>query len=283
MKNILFLTDYSKHSKYSYQYALRIAQHFNSTINFGHVFLPVSPIVVTEEAEDLPYVEIFIDQEYEEETETLKAFAEAQTHEQDQYLLGDFFVRSGNIAAEILGIIESGNIDLVIMGMQQQSKLENALFGNLSLEIIDKAPCPIFLVPKKALYTGINNIVYASDFSEPDLPSFRLLLAWAKAFDATLHVIYVMPKTLEIKASPYVDTLVEAFPKEFEEGLLELQYVEGNVQKEIVQHVKDLNADMVALTKRNRTFWKSLLTPSITEGVIGVVDIPVLVFKRKKT
>lgn len=72
MKNILFLTDYSKHSKYSYQYALRIAQHFNSTINFGHVFLPVSPIVVTEEAEDLPYVEIFIDQEYEEETETLK-------------------------------------------------------------------------------------------------------------------------------------------------------------------------------------------------------------------
>lgn len=285
MKNILFLTDYSTHSKYSFQYALRIAQHFGATINFGHVFHVPAPIILDDDiGGNTMYqdrMEDYVDGQYEEETEKLKNFAKQQTPKQNHTQIGDYFVRGGDVATEILDIVSSEKIDLIVMGMRQQSKLANALFGNLSLEIMDKAPCPVFLVPKKAMYMGLNNIVYASDFEKPDMVALDLLLEWAKAFDTTLHIIYVVTPPASTKPIPYIDIFLQAFQKEVDEGLIEFQFVEGDIKTEIIQHVKDMKADMVALARGHRKFWKYLLTPSITEGVVGEIDIPVLVMQRQ--
>ena len=218
--------------------------------------------------------------EYEEETEKLKFFAERQTPKANRHQLGDFFIRSGNVATEILEIANAKQIDLIVMGMSQKKKLANALFGNISLAVLNKAPCPVFLVPPQAMYLGINNIVYAVDFEKPDLVSLRLLLEWAKAFDTTLHLLYVIPYTVVIKPTPYIDAFLEAFPEEIAEGLIEFQYVTGDIQKEIIEYVKDIDADMVVLAKGARKFWKYLLTPSLVERIAGEIDVSVLVFKR---
>lgn len=285
MKNILFLTDYAEHTKYTYQYALRIGQHFNAIIHFGHIFPLPSPSILEDDFGADVAVDSEIDKhleaQFDIETEKLKEFAKAQTPKPSHYLIGDFFIRAGNTTEEILDIANGEKIDLIVMGMRQKSKLANTLFGNIALKIIDKAPCPVFLVPKRAMYMGLNNIVYASDYESPDLLSLQLLLEWAKAFETTLHVIHVVTKTTHIKSTPYIDALIKAFPIELEEGLLEFQFVEGDIKKEIIQHVKDMNGDMVALTKGNRKYWNYLLDNSITNGILGEVDIPVLVFKRK--
>lgn len=285
MKNILFLTDYSVHSKYSFQYALRITQHFDAIINFGHVFYVAAPIVLDDDiGGNTMYsdnMEQYVEYQYEKETEQLKAFAERQTPKQNHHQIGDYFVRGGDVATEILDIAHNEKIDLIVIGMRQKTKLANALFGNLSLEIMDNAPCPVFLVPKKAMYLGLNNIVYAADFEKPDLVSLKLLLEWAKAFETVLHIIYVVTPPAATKSIPYVDAFLKEFQQEVDDGLIEFQFVEGDIKTEIIQHVKDMDADMVALAKGTRKFWKYLLEPSITDRVIGEVDIPVLVFKRK--
>lgn len=285
MKNILFLTDYAEHTKYIYQYALRIGQHFNATIHFGHIFPLPSPSVLEDDYGSNiildPVLDNYLEAQFDLQTEKLKDFAKAQTPKSHQHLIGDFFIRTGNKTQEILDIANGEKIDLIVMGMSQKRKIANALFGNVALEVIDKAPCPVFLVPKKAMYLGFKNIVYASDYESPDLIALQLLLEWAKAFETTLHVIHVITKTTHIKSIPYIDALINAFPLELEEGLLEFQFVEGEIQKEIIQHVKDMKGDMIALTKGNRKYWTYLLDNSITHGILGEVEIPVMVFKRK--
>jgi len=284
MKNILFLTDYSVHSKYHYQYALKIAQHFNATIHFGHISLSVTSVLLEDEMDGsimfARNLENYVEIEYEEETEKLKFFAEGQTPKQNRHQLGDFFIRSGNVATEILDIANTAQIDLIVMGMRQKKKLANTLFGNLALAVLDKAPCPVFLIPPQAMYLGITNIVYAVDFETPDLVSLRLLLEWAKAFETTLHLLYVITYSAIIKPAPYIDAFLEAFPEEIAEGLIEFQYVKGDIQNEIIEYVKDIDADMVVLAQGARKFWKYLLTPSLVERVAGEIDVPILVFKR---
>lgn len=285
MKNILFLTDYSVSAKYIYQHAFRIGRHFNATIHFGHIFPVPAPIVINDElgktVVHAPGVGPFLEAQYEAGREKLKNFAIRNTPSINHNLIGDVFVRGGNKAQEILNIVADERIDLIVMGMNQSNKLDNVLFGNLSLEVIEKASCPVFLVPKNAIHLGINNIVYASDYELPDVDSLNLLLEWTKAFDATLHIMHVVRPFVENNPIPYIDALLAEFQEDIDEDHLRFSIVQGDIKKELIQHVKETDADMVVLTKHDRKFWDYLLTPSITEGVIGEVDIPVLIFKRK--
>ena len=49
MKKILFLVDYSEQSKYAFQYAFRIAQHFEADIHFAHIFRLQTPMTLGED------------------------------------------------------------------------------------------------------------------------------------------------------------------------------------------------------------------------------------------
>ena len=288
MKNILFLTDYGEHAKYIYQYALRIGQHFNASIHFGHIMsVPTYPTLEDDFGVNTMYSEMLdsmTDERFDEETEKLKGFALAQTPKQNHGQLGDYFIRIGDKVTEILDLATQENIDLIVMGMHQKSKIANALFGNLSLKIIEKSNCPVFLVPRKAMFMGINNIAYAAYLEQTDLSVIRRLLEWAIAFDAKLHVVHITKDVDTTKAGQKMEQLEDLFEKEIAEDRIHFKLViEGIIEKEIVQHIKAIKADMVALTKHDRSFWSHLLKPSMTTDIIGEVDIPVLTIRIKKT
>jgi len=99
MKKILFLTDYGEHAKYIYQYALRIGQHFNASIHFGHIMsVPTYPTLEDDFGVNTMYSEMV------EETEKLRGFALAQTPKQNHGQLGDYFIRIGDKVTEILDL-----------------------------------------------------------------------------------------------------------------------------------------------------------------------------------
>jgi len=114
------------------------------------------------------------------------------------------------------------------------------------------------------MFMGINNIAYAAYLEQTDLSVIRRLLEWAIAFDAKLHVVHITKDVDTTKAGQKMEQLEDLFEKEIAEDRIHFKLViEGIIEKEIVQHIKAIKADMVALTKHDRSFWSHLLKPSM--------------------
>ena len=283
MKNILFLADYQPHAPYILQYALSIAKHYQATIHFVHIFpmLSTGGLVDNMHGTDSePFVLAGqYEQQYEAAAEKLRQFASNYMPQSASYELGTCTVKTGDKSKEILDTIEEQTIDLVVMGMNQSSKTNNLFFGNLSLELIEKAPCPILLIPKTAVYWGINNIMYASDHEQPSIPSIQLLIEWTRVFEADLHLIHILRPLMNSDSIPYLESLIAAFQEEIDKERLQVRIVKGDVKEEIMSYAALSKADLIALTKHDRKFWNYLLTPHLF-GKQKEITVPVLVFKR---
>lgn len=290
MKNILFLNDYSEHAKYIFQYALRVGQHFGATINAAHILdVSLLPLVLMEDDSVInePYyttnIQKWSEEKFEEETIKLQSFIVQQTPKQSHSLIGDFHIREGDTVTEILDIIKKEKIDLVVLGMNQQNKLANALFGNLSLKMIDKAPCPVLLVPRKAAYLGIDDIAFAVDFNNHDLASIQYMIEWARAFQARLHVIHAALSYSDYAhAVEDVEKWKDHYYKEITAGEIKFYFLIGDEEEKIEGFASEIDADLMCLSTHIRGVWAHLLEPSITKDVARKVEIPILVIKPSK-
>ncbi len=277
------MADYQSHAPHILQYALSIAKHYQSTIHFAHIFPMLSTGGLVNDMQELdsePFIMAgHYEQQYEAAAEKLSRFVSDYMPNSANYQLGACIVKTGNKSKEILDTIEEHAIDLVVMGMNQSSKTSNLFFGNLSLELIEQAPCPILLIPKTAIYWGINNIVYASDHEQPSIPSIQLLIEWTKAFEADLHLIHILRPLMNSDSIPYLEGLIDAFQEEIDKDRLQVRIVKGDVKEEIADYAALSKADLIALTKHDRKFWSYLLTPHLF-GKQKEIRVPVLVFKR---
>jgi hypothetical protein len=54
---------------------------------------------------------------------------------------------------------------LIAMGITGKSAVKQAMFGSNTLKLVDKNLYPVMIIPPDAVYNGINNIAFASDFN----------------------------------------------------------------------------------------------------------------------
>lgn len=61
------------------------------------------------------------------------------------------FVRSGDVAEEILGVAKSEGADFIVMGHDRRGRLESLIKGSVAEKVVRDAPCPclVFCLPKK--------------------------------------------------------------------------------------------------------------------------------------
>src|SRR5690606_28136348 len=58
------------------------------------------------------------------------------------------------------------DIDLVVMGITGATRLEQILIGSNALNMARQAVCPVIIVPPKAKFKKIENVLFASDFKD---------------------------------------------------------------------------------------------------------------------
>ena len=62
------------------------------------------------------------------------------------------FVRSGDVAEEIVKVAKENNVDLIVMGHDRQGRLESLIKSSVAESVERDAPCPclIYCLPKRA-------------------------------------------------------------------------------------------------------------------------------------
>jgi len=276
MKNILVPTDFSENASNAVEYAAVIADACKSNITLLNVFTPTVSrynVISALIADEVAHTKKEIKEKLQVVAKTLRT----------QYpgIQCNVTVELGDVVEEILSATNNYETDLVIMGTQGASSLEKILLGSNASSIVEKASCPVLVIPENAVCQIPRQIMYATDYAYSDIEGARLLTSIAAAFEANVTFLHVTTKDEDIDDEL---NLIEKFTSEIKLATgythIDSRIISDNTVimglDAIVQHA---GADILAISTRRRNLFEKLYNPSITKKLANYTNVPLLAFR----
>lgn len=161
MKKILFPTDFSQSAFHAYKFALSWAKDLGASVTTLHVFMP-------------SIAQPFILEPFSLEMAEMKTFDDYKSAAQKMH---DMALNSDLESVEVSHLMEQGfpietivrvakeeEFDMIIMGTDGATGLAEIILGSTASQVIEKAHCPVLVVPKEAEFRAINNVLMPADF-----------------------------------------------------------------------------------------------------------------------
>lgn len=285
MKTILVLTDFSPGAQHAAELALNIASKVHGEIILYHAYYvpPVVPVDTTV----YPFYENY--SVIENDTlDQLKIFAER--------LKEKFINRNnanppiihlqhspGNLADNVYEMNKKEKIWMIIMGdKSKEGALSRFIFGSHSYELIDKAVCPVLLVPQNANLKQIRKIAFATDLQPSEKKAIPFLKELTDMFRSEILFLHVCDETLSAKEkvehydnykkiahrfdsidSSYVELYIDVLGEDITDTLDKFTMID--------------EIDILAIQHKKRSFFGDLLHTSISKKMMNYHHVPLLV------
>lgn len=167
--------------------------------------------------------------------------------------------------------------DLVIMGMRGRSPLAQVFFGSDTLKIVATKVCPVLIVPEKASFMPIKNVMLTSDFQDslnttPSAPIKDIL----SRFLPKLHIVNVN-KDHYISITGDYEKEKQDLLHMFREYHPEFYFMRlFDVDQAINLFAEDKKIDLIIAVQRNKSFMEKLFRRSRTETLSYQSKVPIL-------
>jgi len=192
INKILFPTDFSDTSQNAFRYCLLLADQFNARIELVHVVYPEY------EAMDLP---VMAAQATKERAEAAKALMQSfvemgitqvqAAHELDNLPVVNPDVEIGTPGSTIVDVARRDGSDLIVMGTKGEHNALERFLGSVTTNVIEQAPCHVWVIPEGADYENIDIIAYATDLREADPYHIWEVGKLLEVFSPILHCVHV--------------------------------------------------------------------------------------------
>ena len=276
MKNILVPTDFSENAGQAVEFAAVIAEAWNATMTLLSVYTPVvsrynviSPLLVDEIAEAKKEIQ----EKLELTSSTIREIYPGVTHHT--------LVGVGETVEGILEAAKAGKSDLIVMGTQGANSIEKVLLGSNAADVIEKAECPVLVVPGTAEIRVPKRIIFATDYASTDIEGARLLTSMAQAFEATITFVHITKNEEdteeELKA---IDKFTEEIKTATNYPHINSKILSDNtVFMGLDTILENAGTDLMALSTRRRNLFEKFYNPSLTKKLAQYTHIPLLAFK----
>jgi len=187
LKQILYLTDFSRPSEAALPFAVNIARSHGSTLHALHVL--TTPL-----------------ESYPESLKADREMAEAEMKRVDDEIAGVPHDATVAHALELWPAFEKAvaenGIDLVVVGTHGRTGAERLLMGSSAEQIFRRSPVPVMTVGPDVkagcVREGVlDRILFATDFSPASAAALPFAIALAKENDARLLLLHALPKRRE--------------------------------------------------------------------------------------
>ncbi len=265
---ILFPTAFSMHAKHYFQYAIEMTRRFNGELIMMHTFLKSESRVATS---------MDLQQRGKMVIKELKEFVEKNLPEHFNIKIS-YLVKEKGPVQSILDAGKEKDIGLIVMGMKAKPAQGPAYIGSVAKEIMQKAECPVMVIPPSAKFTLIDRLVYAMDFQFRDLAAINDMQDWCKTMKAELTCVHVWEKGEKQKIiERNIGILAELYGEK--EPKINMEVIKGDVIDEIIKYTKENEVDLLILGSHNRKFFERLFLTSTTMEIAKMADTPILVLK----
>ncbi|UEG49607.1 universal stress protein [Ferruginibacter lapsinanis] len=166
---------------------------------------------------------------------------------------------------------------MIIMTLSEKSQLVHRFTGSNALKVVEKNICPVLIVPAKATFNGVNNVVLTSEMKfiqeGPTMMSIKKVLADFKPF---LHVLNVDSKhyislTEEFKtARDNMEAILAEFNPEFYFMRL-FDFTEA-----VNLFTKDKKIDMIIIGPKMHSLFEKIFKSHYSSDLIYQSEVPVL-------
>jgi len=203
-------------------------------------------------------------------------------------------IREGLPIKVILEEVKALDADIVLLGRNYSHKRSNK---KLTENIARKAPCSVFIVPSESHYRKIKNIMVASDGSSHSKSALEEAILLAKSLrleSVSCLTVYHVPMGYHSTGKSYeefAEIMLANAKLEFKEltegldvGGIDIKPVfelDEHVEKGILSAVNRESVDILIVGARGRSTGASILLGSVTEHLIGNINIPLLAVKNK--
>lgn len=294
VQHILVPLDFSEFSNKALDYALDVAEKFQSQITLFHAVVLFQDDV--DEEQRLQEYENWIKRR--EQTIHHQMDHSLQKVKQRGITVSSLIRRGVNAADVILDYLSENSCDLVIMGTHGRTGLKHFLLGSMAEKIVRLSPVPVMTIHRSLQKFQISRILAPIDFSIYSKHAADDAIALATYFESAIEFIHVIEH--DIHPSFYASGIESIFQldtglknrvltnlKEFLADQLpanfDANYVvrEGKAHKEIVDYAKEANTDLIVIATHGLTGLEYILLGSTSEKVVRTANCPVLVVKKK--
>jgi len=256
MKTVIVPVDYSETSLHAAEYAVKLfASRNNVTILLYHHYTTASD--AAQEEQNLVWLK-----------EKLGAGLPIET----------LAHHGSNFVEDLEKAARHRRAELVIMGITGKTGFAKLFMGSNTLKFAETKAAPVLIIPEKATFREIKNVMLATDFRNAyeTTPSAPIKL-FLEDFSAKLHIVNVDPQH-------YV-ALTEDYNKEKEQ--IERMFAEFNpesyfmrlfdVEEALTLFAKDKNIDLIIAVQKEHSFFQRLYKHSHTKELTYRSDVPILV------
>ncbi|MFN6945642.1 MAG: universal stress protein [Cytophagaceae bacterium] len=275
-RTLLFPTDFSENADHALDYAVAMAGVMDAEILVFHAY---SIVLVNT---DMPYT--LVEKELEEVKHRAVKGLEGILHKiksKNPSISASYILKQGFPSSDVIEIAKEKDADMIVMGTQGAGAVKALVFGSNAAEVIEKASCPVFAIPKNAVFKEIRSIVYASDYYDSDIHDIHRLASIAKEFDADITILNVSDEGKEIQKA-----VTELFVRDLREKIsypkIDVALVEDDdIAHGIEKYIKENPIDMLVMSTRKRGFIEKLVDRSLTKKMAYHAQVPLLAFHHK--
>lgn len=183
----------------------------------------------------------------------------------------------GDLIENISRLAHTSRATLIVMGITGKSEVRQAMFGSNTLKLIDKNLLPVMIIPPDAVYKGIENVVFTSDFKDiEDTTPSALISSVLEIFNPMLHIVNVNREHY-VSLTEEIQKGKEKFREMFKSFKTEFYFLTMNDFYEAVDtFVKDYNIDVLVTIPKHQSNAISLFKSSHTKRLAYHSRIPIL-------
>lgn len=273
MKNILVPFDFSHHSRNALEYAAQLAAIAGAKLCIFHAY---------DRSEVLEGVKV---------ATTVSAMEDTKKKLAKHYGLDAKKITGkvvqGEFIEEVLQFIEENKFDMIALGTRGASGLRELLVGSYTVNLMKEVRnIPMLIVPEKADFIPLRNILLCSDLHEiADDDALDLIKEIAIMFNADVRLAHVEKKGSGSKPS-FEKVLERRREMHLFEPEVDCTY-KRIVAKDILEGIKyymdkKSDNDMVAMVYREHSFIETIFGMNHTHEMAYHTTVPLLVLPEGK-
>jgi nucleotide-binding universal stress UspA family protein len=177
----------------------------------------------------------------------------------------------GSTKTNINYTLETDHIDLIIAGIHDQQHPSKLVKG-ISEKLLRDTKIPVLIVPEKASFQMVKEVVYTTNFSRQSVDEIKKFLDFVASFNVKTHCIHIGDMLNE---NQQMDFNIKPFFKDNNaidfENLPSAIYID-----ELFEYIKENNIQMLGLHAHKKHIWTQLFEKDNLKSILHLIDIPVL-------
>jgi len=271
--------DFSINAKIAAKYAMLLAQATKADIRLLHITEP--PLIGSDKRETGYKEKVSLAKE--EAAVKLEKLC-AELNEESNSIKCDYVIRVAESSGEVIASAALNNkADFIVMGTRGSGAFKRIILGSNTASMIENSQIPVIVIPEEASLLLPKKIVFASEFRDSDVNALKQLSIIAKSLDAEIIVLHIVENKNEVETEFLI---INSFSAQVEKATTYSKisyriYKSESIEKGIELFIDSVEADMIALSTRDRNPIDKLFSKSITKDLSFHSKIPLLAFHVK--